>query len=110
MTLLQRMERERRQTQERLRQSVGTRLLSALSRLLPGRKVVVFGSLVRPGEFTEFSDIDLALETEPEKISVCQLTALLMEEMERPVDVIILSESRFRERILREGEEWMLPA
>jgi len=35
---------------------------------------------------------------------------LLAEEMGRPVDIILLSECRFRDRIAREGEIWMLAA
>jgi predicted nucleotidyltransferase len=109
MTALQRLKEEREAARRALRQDVRSRLHAALSRLLPGAKVIVFGSLTRDHDFSEFSDVDLALETEPDHLSVYQLTALLMEEMGRPVDVILLSESRFRERIRREGEEWILP-
>ena len=71
--------------------------------------VIVFGSLVRPGRFNEQSDVDLALESEPVGMSVYQLCSLLAERLGRRVDVLLLSESRFRDKILKEGETWTLP-
>jgi predicted nucleotidyltransferase len=86
------------------------RLLTALRELVPGRKVILFGSLVKPGRFSDGSDVDLALDAEPTSLSVYQLTSLLAENLGRPVDVLVLSECRFRDKILREGETWTLPA
>ena len=110
MTLLQQLERERSSAREELRQKRRAELRRALSQLLPGTRVIVFGSLTKSGRFNEFSDIDLALETEPAGLSIYQLTARLMEEMGCGVDVVLLDESRFRNRILAEGEEWILSA
>lgn len=76
----------------------------------PADQVVVFGSLAKPYRFTETSDIDIALETEPSGMTLYQLTGLLAEQMGRAVDIVLLSECRFRERIAREGELWMLAA
>jgi hypothetical protein len=39
-------------------------------------------------------------------MSAERLTSELMERMDRPVDVLLLSRRRFREKILREGEIW----
>ena len=86
------------------------RLRSVLRQLVPADQVVVFGSLAKPHRFTRASDIDIALETEPAEMSLYQLTALLAEEMGRPVDIVLLSECRFRSRIEREGEIWMRTA
>lgn len=110
MTLLQQLNRERAERNEALRLQVRERLRLVLQRLLPVDRVVVFGSLTKPHRFTDASDIELALETEPTATSLYQLTALLAEEMGRPVDIILLSECRFRDRIAREGEIWMLAA
>ena len=107
MTLLQQMDIQRAARREALRLAVREQLRSALDRLVPVAKVIVFGSLTVPGDFSEFSDVDLALETEPASPSVYQLTALLAEELGRPADIVLLSECRFRERIEREGEVWM---
>ncbi len=106
MTLLQKRDVARHR--RRLKSLVATRreLRSALAHLIPGSRVVVFGSLTQPGVFNDCSDVDLALETEPAGMSLYQLTALLAEEVGRPVDVVLLSECRFRQKILREGEVW----
>ena len=106
MTLLQQLDHERAESRETLRLKTRERLRDVLRQIAPADKVIVFGSLTRPGRFTEFSDVDLALATEPGRMSLYQLTALLSEQMGRSVDVILLSECRFRDRIVREGESW----
>ena len=106
MTLLQEIDRQRLENRERRRQEVGQRLREVLSRTIPGQPVFVFGSLVRPGKFTDESDIDLALESEMPEMSIYQLISLLSEQMGRRVDVILLDECRFKDRILKEGELW----
>lgn len=108
MTLLQQMDAERAVRRERLRLEARDRLKVALLQLRPAPKVILFGSIAQPGRFNEYSDVDLALENAPEHMSVYQLTSLLAEAIGRPVDVILLDECRFREKILREGETWML--
>ena len=110
MTQLQQLDRARAERNEALRMAVRERLRSVLRRLVPVEQVVVFGSLTKPHRFTDTSDIDIALETEPAGRSIYQLTALLAEEMGRPVDIVLLSECRFRDRIAKEGEIWMLAA
>jgi uncharacterized protein len=96
-TLLQQMEQERLQRRERLRAEVRRQLRE------------VFGSLTKPGRFHEESDIDLALESEPPGMSLYQLISRLAERLGRRVDVLLLHECRFRDKILREGETWTLP-
>jgi predicted nucleotidyltransferase len=83
------------------------RLREVLHRHLPGRRVWVFGSLLEPGRFNAASDIDLAVETLPEGMSLYTLTALLEEEMRRPVDIICLPGSRLRNKIITEAESWI---
>ena len=110
MTLLQTMDRDQKQRREALRLETRGKLRRALEELRPSHAVIVFGSLVKPGRFTETSDVDLALESEPSRMTVYQLIGLLSERLGRSVDVILLSESRFRQRIQSEGERWTLPA
>ena len=81
-------------------------LRSALRDILPGVPVTVFGSLTQAGRFTDGSDVDIALAAEPPGSSVYQLIARLSERLGRRVDVMLLSESRLRDKILREGETW----
>jgi predicted nucleotidyltransferase len=109
MTLLQQMEAERLQNRERLRLEMRRELRRALGELVPARKVIVFGSLTRRRRFSETSDIDVALESEPAGLGLYQLTSLLAERLGRRVDVVLLPECRFRDKILREGETWTLP-
>ncbi len=110
MTLLQRLHTERNCAREALRREVRNQLRAALRQVLPGTEVIVFGSLTRPGGFNEYSDVDLALEKEPSGMSVSLLTALLAEDLGRPVDVLLLHECRFQDRIVKEGEVWTPPA
>ena len=72
---------------------------SVISRVRAG----VWRSTRRPGVFNDRSDVDLALETEPPQMSVYRLIAELMERLGRPVDILMLDQCRFRERIRREG-------
>src|SRR5437588_6062842 len=102
MTLLQRMDSERRARRESLREETRRHLRIALRELLPAAKIIVFGSLVKPGRFSETSDVDIALEREPEGMSIYQLIAQLSERLGRRVDVVLLSECHFRERIVTE--------
>src|ERR1700737_2387955 len=106
MTLLQQMERDRKKRREGMRLAVRAELRNALQEFLPEQSVVLFGSLVKPDQFSEVSDVDFAIEKEPAGMTICQLTSLLGERLGRRVDVILLPECRFRERILREGEIW----
>jgi predicted nucleotidyltransferase len=109
MTLLQQMDLDRHQRRETLRNDTRRCLRDALEQLVPGQRAIVFGSLVKPGRFKETSDVDVAIDHEPANASIYQLTSLLAENLGRPADVVLLSECRFRDRIMREGETWMLP-
>jgi predicted nucleotidyltransferase len=106
MTLLQKRDLARRQRRLDVLAETRRRLQSALRELIPGERVVVFGSLTKPGVFNDRSDVDLALETEPPGMSIERLTSELMERLERPVDILLLNRCRFRDKILREGEAW----
>jgi predicted nucleotidyltransferase len=106
-TLLKKMAEEHAARGENLRLQVRAELRSALIDILPGVAVTVFGSLIRAGQFSEFSDVDLALAEEPPGMSVYQLIAQLSERLGRRVDVLLLHETRLREKIFREGETWI---
>ncbi len=106
MTILQQMAHAKSERREELRLAVGSELRDSLREFFPAQPVTVFGSLVKPGRFSEASDIDLAIEREPAGMTICQLTSLLGERLGRRVDIVLLSECRFRDRILREGKVW----
>jgi len=107
MTLLEKRDSARRQRRLDVRADTCRRLRVALAELMPGCKVIVFGSLTRPGVFNDHSDVDLALEAEPLHLNTWSLAGELMERLQRPADVVLLSRCRFRDKILREGEVWM---
>jgi predicted nucleotidyltransferase len=100
------MNDERAAQAEGLRLAVREQLRCALREFLPGTPVTIFGSLTKPSRFTEQSDVDIALAAEPSVMSIYQLIALLSERLGRRVDVVVLPDSRLREKILREGETW----
>ncbi len=77
-----------------------------MAELIPGHEVILFGSLTKPGIFNDRSDVDLALKSEPPQMSQYRLMAELEERLGRPVEVLLLSQCRFREKICREGEVW----
>ena len=105
-TLLQQRDEARRRQRLQLYEHTRQRLRESLVELIPGERVIVFGSLTRPGRFNDASDIDLALEHEPRGISSGRLMSELSERLGRPVDVVLLGRCRFRDRILQEGEVW----
>ena len=107
MTLLQKRDSARRQRRLEVHAETRRRLRDALADLMPGHKVIVFGSLTKPGVFNDRSDVDLALAEESARFDSWKLTADLMDRLGRPVDVVSLPTCRFREKILREGEVWM---
>lgn len=107
MTVLQKRDLARQQRRLDVFAETRRRLQSALSELIPGQRVILFGSLTKPGTFNDRSDVDLAVETEPSQMSAERLISELMDRLERPVDVLLLDRCHFREKILREGELWI---
>ncbi len=107
MTLLQARDHARRERRMQVWAETRAGLKAALGDLIPGERVIVFGSLLKPGVFNDRSDVDLALECEPALLSSAQLSMDLSERLSRDVDVVLLSQCRFRDKILREGEVWI---
>lgn len=82
-------------------------LQAALARHAQGTAVWIYGSLVKPGRFHEWSDVDLAFETLPAGESLEYLQSALSDEVGREVDVCLLECTRLRPVIEREGERWI---
>ena len=106
MTLLQERDAERQRQRLILFDRTREELRAVLREVLPASRVIVFGSLTRRGVFNAASDIDLALFEEPAGKSVFGLMEELEERMRRHMDVLLLEETRLKEKILREGEVW----
>jgi predicted nucleotidyltransferase len=69
--------------------------------------VWLYGSLVKPGRFHEWSDVDLAFESLPPGMSLEYLQSLLSADVGREVDVCLVDRTRLRATIEREGERWI---
>jgi len=106
MSLLKEHAQKRLRRREELRLKVRQHLKDALHQLAPGEPVFVFGSITQPYKFHNRSDVDIALLHEPKQCSIYQLLSNLEEVLRRPVDVVLLGETRLREKIKREGELW----
>jgi predicted nucleotidyltransferase len=81
---------------------------ATMETLLPGETVWIYGSLIRPGRFNEYSDIDVALARPPPKFSEFWLQGELELRLGRRVDVVVIGETRLAQKITREGEKWTL--
>lgn len=101
-------ERERRRRRDTLLADRTRGLLrAALARHVPGTAVWIYGSLVKPGRFHEWSDVDVAFESLPPDMSLEYLQSLLSAEVGREVDVCRLDRTRLRAVIEAEGERWI---
>jgi predicted nucleotidyltransferase len=107
-TLLFRRDEARRAGRLMVQSQVRRDLRTALEALVPGERVWIFGSLTQGGRFNDASDVDVALEAEPGGMSAGRLSSELSERLARPVDVVLIETCRFRDKIRREGELWML--
>jgi predicted nucleotidyltransferase len=77
MWLLAREGERRQQEDEALAARTRDPLRAALARHIPGTPVWVYGSLVAPGRFHEWSDVDVALEWLPSGMTLEYLRSLL---------------------------------
>ena len=65
----------------------------------------IFGSVTKPGHFTQNSDIDLAVDTW-ETGNICGLMGYLSLHLNRDVDVVPLDQCHFADKIRRLGMPW----
>lgn len=108
-TLLEQMHEQRARVREAARGAAYRELRDALGSLLPpGTQVWVFGSVLRPGRFREYSDVDIAIESLPPGRSEAWLQSELESRLRRAVDVLNLNETGLRSKIQRIGERWTL--
>jgi predicted nucleotidyltransferase len=100
------LDKLRLKRREVLRAEVRRELREALNHLLPSEDVIVFGSITEPYKFHDRSDVDIALYREPPSSSLYRLLAQLNERLARPVDLVILHETRLKDKIIQTGEVW----
>jgi len=82
-------------------------LRQSLARHVPGTAVWVYGSLVKPGRFRKWSDVDVALESLPPGMTLEYLQSLLSADVGREVDICLLGRTRLRSVIEGTGERWI---
>lgn len=100
------IEQQRLERRERLRNQVRLDVRTALDKFLPGEDVILFGSIISPYHFHDRSDVDIALYHAPVGRSIYGLVAQLDEYLGRAVDLVVLDETRLKEKILTTGEVW----
>lgn len=100
-------ERRRRRADAILADRARDLLRAALARHVPGTAVWVYGSLVKPGRFHEWSDIDVALESLPPGMTLEYLQSLLSADVGREVDVCLIDRTRLKPVIEGSGERWI---
>jgi len=100
--------REKQQRNEALRHSTLSSIdtvLRSLRERYTWSEIYVFGSVLREGRFGPESDVDFAVLGLP-KHDLYRLVGELSDALERPVDVVVLEESRMVESIKRKGVRW----
>ena len=100
--------RERRRRDDAILADPTRDLLRAdLARHVPGTVVWVYGSLVKPGRFHEWSDVDVTLKSLPDGMTLEYLQSLLFADVGREVDVCLIDRTRLRPVIEGSGERWI---
>ncbi|MFM8538645.1 MAG: nucleotidyltransferase family protein [Planctomycetaceae bacterium] len=107
MWLLASQREQRRRNDAALAERTRDRLRESLSRHVPGTAVWVYGSLVRPGSFREWSDVDVALESLPVGMTLESLQSLLSADVGREADVCLIDRTRLKPVIEASGERWI---
>lgn len=79
--------------------------LGKLQKESPFEEAYLFGSLTKPRQFTEHSDVDIALKN-LEKDKLFFAVGFLSSSLDRDVNVVHIEDIRFRDKIIREGIKW----
>jgi len=98
----------RRVAREAARQATLTATIRLLEELSPRygiRRAYIFGSVTRPGRFTEKSDVDIAVE-QIKPARFFEAMSILAEALGREVDLVELDKCHFAHRIRERGIEW----
>ncbi len=93
---------------ERERRQLLDNILELLDELGPEyglQTAYIFGSLTRPGGFRADSDVDLTVEL-VDLSRFFELSGRLSAILQREIDLVILQECHFADKIRREGIKW----
>jgi uncharacterized protein len=100
----------KRKEREKLRQLAIARLdkaLEVLSEKYSWNGIFIFGSVTREGAFHENSDIDVGIEG-LDPLQHHEFVGELSRLLERDVDVVLLEECGFADRIKEKGLKWLM--
>ncbi|MDA8408571.1 MAG: nucleotidyltransferase domain-containing protein [Deltaproteobacteria bacterium] len=95
---------------EKLRQTMLVRLdeaLKVLSEKYHWHKAFIFGSVTCKGAFHDSSDVDVGIEG-LNPLDHYALVADISSLLERDVDVVLLEECGFAEKIRKKGQKWSM--
>jgi len=95
-----RWEQQRQSTLSRLEE-----LLAEAGGRFGLREAVIFGSIIRPGRFTERSNVDVAVVELPAK-AFFPLAAFLSVGLGLDVDLVWLDDLHFADAVRRDGKLW----
>jgi len=79
--------------------------LKELSKIVSFKEAYIFGSVTKPYQFGEYSDIDIAFK-DFDSDKIFYMTAFLSSYLLRDVNVIDIEKVHFKEKILRESIKW----
>lgn len=108
LNVIKEIYRRKSENRERLRQNLLKVVFLALQRLsseVSFEKAYIFGSLTKPYQFTESSDVDIAFFG-LDKDELFFVTSFLNRELGRDVNVLCIENVLFKDKILKEGIEW----
>lgn len=107
-SLLDRLQAQKRQQREQERLTIQAKALKWLTDQAQSygiHQAYLVGSVTRLHQFTPRSDVDLAVEQINPDLYFLAM-AQLSEYLERDVDIIVLGQCHFQERLRQEGIPW----
>ncbi len=108
MELIKEIYRKKADERERLRKRVLEEVFRAIDKLSRGvrfEEAYIFGSVTRPYQFGESSDIDIAFKG-LDRDKLFSTIGFLSNELKRDVNVVPIEDLHFKDKLLREGIRW----
>ncbi|MBP7796922.1 MAG: hypothetical protein KA059_09130 [Elusimicrobiales bacterium] len=100
--------KKKRVEKEKLRKHALKKLdtiLSEMSQIIFFKDAYIFGSITKPHQFTEESDVDIAFLGLDDK-DFFKAMSFISGQLERDVDIIQIENHRLSEKVVKEGIKW----
>jgi predicted nucleotidyltransferase len=81
-------------------------ILSEMSQIIFFKDAYIFGSITKPHQFTEESDVDIAFLGLDDK-DFFKAMSFISGQLERDVDIIQIENHRLSEKVVNEGIKWI---